>query len=426
MVMVYIYAAHRTAMDENVANALASHPCYNENAHKRFARMHLPVAPRCNIQCNYCNRKYDCSNESRPGVTSSVLTPGEAVEKVRIVKEKIPELSVVAIAGPGDPLANAETMETLDLIHGNFPDLTLCLSTNGLMLPEYAEALYEKGVRFVTVTMNALDPDISSRIYDSVIWKGDRLKGRGAAERLLKNQLDGIEKCIGLGMLVKVNIVLIPGINDEHIPDLVGTVKKLGVYIVNILPLIPVEGTKFSDLRAPTPEERKRLMDVCSDGVKMMRHCRQCRADAIGLLDKDRSGEFVKVGACGSGCGPVNVKSDGVVSNIVRIAVASDDGITVNGGFGNTPSFRMYSVKGGDITESGIVTVKEHGGVYGDAHTKNIADRMITVKDADIVIVKEVGPRPLSELKRSGKHVHIAGGDVKDVIRTAVKAYMNA
>jgi nitrogen fixation protein NifB len=350
-------------MDGRLADALSAHPCYNEEAHRKFARMHLPVAPRCNIQCNYCNRKYDCSNESRPGVTSSVLTPEEAAEKVGAVLEKIPELSVVAVAGPGDPLANDETFETLALIHEKYPDIALCLSTNGLMLPVHAELLFKLGVRFVTVTMNAVDTDVSSDIYEFVIWNGKKLKGKEAAERLLANQIDGIGRCIELGMLVKVNIVLIPGVNNHHIPDLVKRVKRMGVYIVNILPLIPVDGTKFSDMRAPTPEERKKLMDICSDGVRMMRHCRQCRADAIGLLDEDRTNEFVRAGACGSGCGPVNITKDGVADDAVRAAVASDDGVTVNGGFGNTPSFRTYTVKGDDIAADGIVDMKEHGGV---------------------------------------------------------------
>jgi len=348
------------------------------------------------------------------------------------VKEKIPELSVVAIAGPGDPLANDETLETISLIREEFPDLTLCLSTNGLMLPEYAETLYEAGVRFVTVTMNSYDPEISTKIYDFVIWNKKKLTGKDAAERLLNNQLEGIKKCVSLGMLVKVNIVLIPEINDHHIPDLVKKVKELGVYIVNILPLIPVEGTKFSDRRAPTPEERKKLMALCSDGVKMMRHCRQCRADAIGLLDKDRSSEFIRAGACGSGCGPLNVKSDGTVcdaaavntttANGIRVAVASDDGVTVNGGFGNTAEFRMFTVVGDSIKADGIITIKQQeGGVYGDSHTENIRNRITSLKDADIIIVKEIGPRPMHELRAAGKFVHISKEDINTAIQDALE-----
>ena len=53
----------------------SAHPCFDKEARHKNARVHLPVAPKCNIQCNYCNRKFDCVNESRPGVTSSVLTP---------------------------------------------------------------------------------------------------------------------------------------------------------------------------------------------------------------------------------------------------------------------------------------------------------------------------------------------------------------
>src|SRR6516165_9764487 len=112
------------------------HPCYSEEAHHYFARMHVAVAPACNIQCNYCNRKYDCANESRPGVVSEKLTPEEATRKVMAVASQVPQLSVLGIAGPGDPLANPEkTFRTFELIQKTAPDIKLCLSTNGLALP---------------------------------------------------------------------------------------------------------------------------------------------------------------------------------------------------------------------------------------------------------------------------------------------------
>ena len=60
-----------------------NHPCYSEAAHHHYARMHVAVAPACNIQCNYCNRKYDCANELRPGVVvvSEKLTPEQAAKE---------------------------------------------------------------------------------------------------------------------------------------------------------------------------------------------------------------------------------------------------------------------------------------------------------------------------------------------------------
>lgn len=93
-------------LPDAVRRRIETHPCYSEDAHHYFARMHVAVAPACNIQCHYCNRKYDCANESRPGVATELLTPAQSVRKVLAVAAAIPELAVVGIAGPGDPLAN--------------------------------------------------------------------------------------------------------------------------------------------------------------------------------------------------------------------------------------------------------------------------------------------------------------------------------
>ena len=396
---------------------LKEHPCYDPEAHTKFARMHVPVAPKCNIQCNYCNRKYDCSNESRPGVTSEVLSPEEAVGKIRAVKEKIPYLRVIGIAGPGDPLANEETFRTLELVNEEFPELTLCVSTNGLALPENAQRLYDLGVRFLTVTMNASDPDVGGSIYGHVRWNGRTFTGKKGAEILLGNQLEGIRKCVELGMVVKINAVMVPGINDGHIPELVKKVRSLGVYVVNILPLIPVDGTAFGGRRAPTPEERKKLMDLCELDVRMMRHCRQCRADAIGLLGEDRSREFAGMGSCLSGCGPPPENSAPSLMRIggigpARVAVATSDGKNVDSGFGNASRFDVYSVSGKGVKLVRTVltdTTKQVAGGSHKEHIKNIMDRM---NDCDVFVVKEIGHMPSKLLAERGKTVRIYSGTI--------------
>ena len=114
----------------------AEHPCLSVQAHFRYGRIHLPVAPRCNIRCGYCDRRYDCANESRPGVTSEVISPEAALDRVERALRLDSRLRVVGVAGPGEPLANPATLETLRLIHARFPGLLLCLSTNGLVLSD--------------------------------------------------------------------------------------------------------------------------------------------------------------------------------------------------------------------------------------------------------------------------------------------------
>ena len=403
---------------------LDSHPCYNEAAHRSFARMHLPVAPACNIQCNYCNRKFDCVNESRPGVTSEVLTPEQAVSKVAYVKERIPNLSVIGIAGPGDPLANEQTFETLRLIGERFPELTLCISTNGLALPPNAERLWDLGVRFVTVTMNAPDADTGARIYSRVMSGGKTYTGTEGASILLKSQMAGIKACADLGMLVKVNIVMIPGVNTDVIPGLVKTVKEQGAYIVNILPLIPVPGTAFGNLRGPTPAERKDLMDRCSLDARMMRHCRQCRADAIGLLGEDRSSEFSGCGyGDGSGCGP-SPSNDLIVpvdpSARHTIAVASSTGKSLDSGFGYTPFFFVYTVDGDDVTfVRKIPTSGLQDSTVGGGHRARIEAIADLLADCDTVAVSEIGDMPRSVLEGRGIRVVVGSGDVRSAVMSA-------
>jgi len=276
--------------DPTQLRKIQEHPCFSENACHFFGRMHLAVAPKCNIQCNYCIRKFDCVNESRPGVTSKVLTPQEALERVREVLEKVHYIKVVAVAGPGEPLYNEETFETFRLIKGEFPHLMRCLSTNGLLLPERIDDIEELGVGTVTVTLNAVDPEIGKEIYSFVNYHGKRYRGKEAAELLLKNQLEGIREAVKRKVLIKVNTVYIPTVNDTHIIEIAKTIGKMGVYIQNIMPLIPQY--KFAQITPPTSQEKMEMQDACSEYTRQMKHCRQCRADAIGKLGKDIQDQF--------------------------------------------------------------------------------------------------------------------------------------
>jgi nitrogen fixation protein NifB len=273
--------------DPDQLRRIQEHPCFSEKACHAFGRMHLAVAPKCNIQCKYCVRDFDCVNESRPGVTSQVLKPKEALERVDQVLEKYHYIKVVAIAGPGEPLANEETFETLRLVGEKYPGVILCLSTNGLLLPDRIKELDALGVSNITVTMNAIDPEIGQQIYE---YEGKRYEGLEAATILRDHQLKGIEEALKLKKIVKVNTVLIPGINDKHVFDIARKIKSMGVYIHNVMPLIPQY--KFAHIKPPSPEEKRNIQEELGKIIKQMKHCRQCRSDAIGRLGCDVQQEF--------------------------------------------------------------------------------------------------------------------------------------
>ncbi len=284
-------------LPDHIRLKVQDHPCFSEEAHHYFARMHVAVAPACNIQCNYCNRKYDCSNESRPGVVSEVLSPDQAIKKVLAVAAEIPQMSVLGIAGPGDPLANpARTFETFRQLSEKAPDIKLCVSTNGLRLPEFADEIARHNIDHVTITINCVDPEIGAKIYPWIFWKNRRIRGVVAARILIEQQQKGLEKLVALGVLVKVNSVMIPGVNDQHLKEVSKVVKAKGAFLHNVMPLIAEaeHGTYYGLMgqRSPNALELQALQDECAGDMTMMRHCRQCRADAVGLLGEDRGAEF--------------------------------------------------------------------------------------------------------------------------------------
>ena len=290
-------AAGQSDLPLEVWDKIKDHPCYSEDAHHYFARMHAAVAPACNIQCHYCNRKYDCSNESRPGVVSEKLTPEQALRKVLAVAAEVPQLSVLGIAGPGDALANADkTFRTFELVAKALPHLKLCLSTNGLCVPDHVDTIAAFDIEHVTMTINMVDPEVGERIYPWIFFNHKRWVGRDAARILHERQMEGLEALAGRGILVKVNSVLIPGINDDHLAEVNEAVRARGAFLHNIMPLIsdPAHGTHFglSGQPGPTPAELKAVQDRLGGGAKLMKHCRQCRADAVGLLGEDRGAEF--------------------------------------------------------------------------------------------------------------------------------------
>ena len=266
-------------MEQNVVPE--RHPCFDDDAFCTHGRIHLPVAPKCNVQCIYCLRKYDCMNESRPGVCSQVLQPGKAAQKALSYLRDHPETNVVGFAGPGDPLANEETFETMELLLRADPHAILCLSTNGLYLPESLGRLLELGLGYLTVTVNSLQPDITEKLYTWVNDHGNLLQGREAAVLLTERQLEGIRKAVESGITVKVNSVLIDGLNTCQIPFMAETFSRLGVKRMNLNSVINVTGEDFI---RPVPYGKiLRLRKEASKWIPQMKTCTQCRADAAGI-----------------------------------------------------------------------------------------------------------------------------------------------
>lgn len=420
-------------MPAHVWDKIKDHPCYSEEAHHYFARMHVAVAPACNIQCNYCNRKYDCANESRPGVTSERMTPEQAARKVVAVANKVPQLSVLGIAGPGDSLFDwQKTFATFRAVEKKLPDLKFCVSTNGLALPDHIDALADHNIDHVTITINMVDPVIGTAIYPWVYFNGKRYTGLDASRILHERQMEGLEALTAKGILVKVNSVMIPGINDEHLIAVNAAIKARGAFLHNVMPLIsaPEHGTHFglTGQRGPSPMELKTLQDQLAGGANLMRHCRQCRADAIGMLGEDLSQDFTmdKIGE--------EVAYDSEARRLYRevvereradhrkaaqaavaglaeaapaapaklVAVATKGGGRINEHFGHAREFQVYEVDAAGVRFVGHRKVEAYcQGGHGDDDA--LEDTILPVLDGiDALFVSKIGGCPKRDLAKAG------------------------
>ncbi len=319
---------------------VTNHPCFNPDVYKQAARVHLPVAPRCNLQCNYCDRSFDCANETRPGVSSTLLSPFQALTYLKDVYVKLPNLSVVGIAGPGDPFANpVETMETLRLVRAEFPNILLCVASNGLGIVEHIDELVELRVSHVTLTINTMNPSTGARIYRWVRVGNTVYRGLQGSELLLARQMQALEELRRTSIAVKVNAIVLPGVNEDDIGAVAKQAGALGADIMNTMAMVPVAGTPFESLGAPSSEMMRKARQDASVALPQMEHCARCRADACGLV----------------GEAALNVPDPKEFSYVASrpgkdrpyVAAASREGMLVNQHVGEAESFHVFAEEDG-------------------------------------------------------------------------------
>jgi nitrogen fixation protein NifB len=349
----------------------------------------------------------------------------------------------VGIAGPGDALANPKkTFETLRLLQEKAPDLKLCLSTNGLRLPEFIDEIVKYNVDHVTVTINTVDAsgEIGSQIYPWVHWNHKKVRGAEGAKILLEKQLEGIKMLTDRGILVKANSVLIPGVNDKDLPNVAKKLKELNVFLHNIMPLLssPEFGTKFGldGVPSATDQEVMEAQEACGMDMKLMSHCRQCRADAVGLIGEDRGNEFTKESFASMDFDTLQKRYDiksreafhqkietwraalAKANDRINIEQASKEELSSNGKtklvavttageglinmhFGSAQEFLIYEV--GDkairfVMHRKIESAYCSGPENCDGNNP-IEEIKTTLKDVDILLTEKIGECPMDELK---------------------------
>lgn len=383
---------------------LNNHPCFDPKACKTSARVHLPVAPACNTQCNYCDRKYDCVQESRPGVTSVLLQPDQALDYLRRVFALRQDVSVVGIAGPGDPFATADTtLETLRLVRKEYPDILLCAASNGLAVAQHVDELARLKLSHATVTVNSIRPETCQKVYAWVRDGSRTLRGEEMGRFVVARQAEAVRALAGAGILVKVNLILVPGVNDREVAEVAEGMSSLGAQLMNIIPLIPVEGTVFADKVTPGPGPLALARADARRFLPQMGHCHRCRADAVGRLDETMEPALREA-----------LREAASPKEKPYVAVASREGMFVNRHLGEADTLAVYRK---DEDAFHLVEVRETppaGG--GEERWRELVRRF---SDCRAILVSGAGQNPMKALESAGVRVISMEGLMEDGLEAA-------
>lgn len=262
-----------------------NHPCYNPQQAKKIGRLHLPVASKCNMQCNYCNRNYDCPNENRPGVCTKLIAVSEVKNYIEQSLQEHPEITIAGIAGPAEPMADLDLFYNVySTIKKYFPQLKLCLATNGLLLADNIKLVKELEINFITVTINSLNIKTIQQIYQWVEYRNTKYNEDEAAKILLEKHVKALESLNKFNIQHKINSVYIPDLNYRDIIELAQYLQSLKTSFLNIIPLKPVQGSKFFAKKNNNTHDIENLRRLCSQYINILQHCRLCRSDAKGFV----------------------------------------------------------------------------------------------------------------------------------------------
>jgi len=263
---------------------MTSHYCFGKVGVDGISgRIHVPLAVSCKLRCGYCsysnNGNILC--DSLPGASNLSLSTHEDISNwLQDKVKKNPDVRIIGVAGPGDPLLNPIQLEMFfEIINQHYCDYTVCLCSSGLNFKEIEPLLIgQKTLKYITFTINSINPKTINKIYFPS-------KMQFNAELFIEEQNYAVNRCIENNIKVKVNSVYLPTINDDEIYHLYDFYSKLGVNIFNLIPYQRNNGHLFAKLPPINYVKYKDLIAKLEfAGIDVLQKCYKCRADECGIF----------------------------------------------------------------------------------------------------------------------------------------------
>jgi cyclic pyranopterin phosphate synthase len=176
-----------------------------------ITNIRISLTPRCNLQCIYCHREGEVKPEAE--------LPLEQVQEILRVAAKFGIRSVKFTGG--EPLLRKDI---IDIVRSVPPGMESSMTTNGILLGQYAHDLKAAGMKRVNVSIDSINPETYRKItgFDQ-----------------LGRVLEGMKAAIDAGLTpIKINMVVLEGINDHEIDDFLAYIRGNRNLVLQLIELM--------------------------------------------------------------------------------------------------------------------------------------------------------------------------------------------
>lgn len=253
---------------------------------RKIKYLRLSVTDLCNLRCIYCM--------PQDGVVKKPHTDILSIEELTEIADASYQLGIkkIRLTG-GEPLLRKGILTLCENIRHISAEIELAITTNGILLPRMAKDLKKAGVNRLNISLDTLNPDT----YKAITRLGD-----------LQDALDGIQAAQDAGFTdIKINTVLLGGINDGDIRELIALTKGAPIQL-RFIELMPLGVAKSWDSSRFLPVSQievylRSRADMTVDGVARVYRLPGFRG-SVGLISP-LSNSF-----CTS-CDKIRVTADG-------------------------------------------------------------------------------------------------------------------
>lgn len=188
------------------------------------SNLRVSVTQECNLSCIYCHRE----GERAPLESLSTSEIGNVLSTAAKF-----DIRSVKFTG-GEPLLREDLVDIIRLVPGSMES---SITTNGILLADYAAELKKAGLSRVNISLDSLNPDTYKKITGS---------------NRLSDVLSGIEAALGAGLTpIKLNMVMLRGLNDHELEDFYAYIRNNRNLILQLIELMSLGGCEcHSDLLA--------------------------------------------------------------------------------------------------------------------------------------------------------------------------------